>query len=196
MGAPGDAAIEFFMKVSGVSDHASLIWSNGDDATAANRFNIFWNASFTGVPGSESWLEGDWADAAGEMPNVGAPDDHSFHEIPVDAWHHVAITRHDATGVPNLCPGYGKRGHCFEWNWWVDGAVVDAQTSIVTENVLPTSRRWLVCGPLASGTDRRGTAERSGTRVGSTARSGRRARFSHQLGMCRLWRVPACRLRW
>src|SRR5687767_848251 len=49
-GAEGDATLEWFMKLPNPQNHSAIFWTNADNNADADRFNIFWNASFTGAP--------------------------------------------------------------------------------------------------------------------------------------------------
>merc|ERR1711964_869678 len=49
-------------------------------------------------------------------------------------------------GDANFCPGAGNGGQCNEWNWYKNGVLIEAQGGIVTENLLPEAKTWLLCG--------------------------------------------------
>src|SRR6266545_3119279 len=134
-GAEGDATLEWFMKVPTPAGHSAIFWTNGDDNSDANRFNIFWNASFTGVRDSDRFVEADWRDASGAINNVGGPGYVSDHPLSLGEWHHLDIVR------TALDAG------SFRWDWYIDGRKNDTQTHTTTPPPDPPSAlSWLICG--------------------------------------------------
>ena len=133
-GGSDDATVEFFMLVPQPHPHSSFIWSTAEDNADANRFNMFFNASFTGIPGSEEYVEGDYREPGGALAQIGAPNHDSLLPITTGEWHHFVIIR---TGL-----GDGS----WEWTWYVDGELSETQSGAVTFNLLPTATSWWICG--------------------------------------------------
>ncbi len=131
-GAEGDATLEWFMKLPAGQPHSSIFWTNSDDGADSNRFNIFWNASFTGAAGSDTFVSGDYKDPAGAGPQAISPHDNGL-PIVVGAWHHFAIVRTE------------QEDGSYLWTWFVDG-VESAGHSAVTSLDLPNATSWSICG--------------------------------------------------
>ena len=130
-GAAGDATTEWFIKVPFASSHASMIWSNGDDDSDANRFNISHDLSCCGLPAD--FAAGDYRDRGGRLGGIGSSTHRSRRPIPYDEWVHIAITRTDF--------GDGSWG----WEWYYNGEHNPVQ-SAVTVTALPTAQSWLIAG--------------------------------------------------
>ena len=133
-GAEGaDATLEWYMKVPAPAAHSPIFWTRGEDAADGNRFNIFWNASFTGAPGSDTFVDGDYRDPAGAAHIMGGPGHNNGSPTSIDEWHHFAIVRSDS--------GDGS----LKWDWYIDGTLSAGHNSI-TGGELPTSTSWLIAG--------------------------------------------------
>ena len=136
-GAAGDATLEWFFKLPAPHEHASIFWTNADDdASNANRFNIFWNSSFTGAPSSEIFVAGDVTNEDASASQVVAQFNNGV-PLVVGVWHHVAIVRE----------ANGNGGH--DWTWYVDG-LVSAGHSATTTLDLPTATTWYLSGRQSS----------------------------------------------
>jgi hypothetical protein len=132
-GAAGDATFEWFMKIPISHEHAPMFWTRGEDNADTNRFNLFWNAGFTGATDSERFIDGDFRDPSGAAHNVGGPGYNGGDPLTINEWHHVAIVRHDLGGG------------AFQWDWYIDG-VLSAGHTAVTTDPMPTSLSWLIAG--------------------------------------------------
>jgi hypothetical protein len=135
-GAVGGATLEWYMKVPDPDDHSAIFWSNSgtDDS---NRFNIFWNASFTGVPNSDRTISGDYRDSTSAIDDIG--NHSSGVALSLDEWHHIAIVRTDDT--PN-----NTTDSDFTWNWYIDGALSPSMTETSTVPLPTSNNGWLIAG--------------------------------------------------
>ncbi len=131
-GSPGDATLEWFMKVPAPTGHSAMFWTNGGPADA-NRFNLFWNASFTGAPDSDRFVDGGFRDPTGAAHNVGGPGYNSGTPVSLDEWHHFAIVRRDL--------GDGT----VAWDWYIDGVLSAGHNAITTDD-MPLALDWLIAG--------------------------------------------------
>jgi hypothetical protein len=149
-GTDGGATLEWYMKVpndaspdiAGPNTHTSIFWTNGIGGSDADRYNIFWDASFTGAPDSDRFVSGDFRSTAsgGGATSISTPDHNTGVPLTEDQWHHVAIVRTDNT------PG-DKTDFDFSWDWYFDGVVSPSQHA--TTNVpLPTQDifGWTIAG--------------------------------------------------
>ena len=148
-GQDGDATLEWFMKIpndfspdiAGPNGHTSIFWTNGTGADS-NRYNIFWDAHWTGAPDSDRFVSGDFRSdlTGGGTTNITAPGHNTGLPIEEDVWNHFAITRTDNT--PD-----NKGDFNFTWNWFVNGVKNDAQTATST-GPTPTdvSSGWTIAG--------------------------------------------------
>jgi len=135
-GASGSATLEWFMKVPVADEHSAVFWTNtgGSDS---NRFNIFWNASFTGVGGSDRSVSGDFQTAA--SGHVSVANHSNGNGVSLNEWHHFAIVRIDNTPA-NVSDAN------FTWQWYIDGQLSPSHT-VTTTAALPTSNSgWLIAG--------------------------------------------------
>lgn len=129
--ASGDRTVEWYMKMPQTDGHNGLLWTNDDDSSDENRFNIFWGASFTDIPNTVS---GDFRGPGGVGPfpistHTGAPT------LPIGEWFHVAIVRTEV--------GDGS----MSWQWYFDGDERPQQAAVTgSDAVLPTAGSWLLAG--------------------------------------------------
>jgi len=93
-GGTGDATFECFFKKPGGQDHTAIFWTNGDNGADADRFNLFWNASFTGAPGSDRFISSDYRAPDGSGPNAIANHNTGL-PVTLSVWNHLAIVRTD-----------------------------------------------------------------------------------------------------
>jgi len=129
-----DATFEWFMKVPAATGHSPIFWTRAEDNADANRFNLFWNAVFTGAPDSDRFVDGDYRDPTGAAHIIGGPGHNNGTAISLDEWHHFAIVRADANEDGTL-----------EWNWYIDGELSAGHNSL-TSGQLPDSMSWLIAG--------------------------------------------------
>ena len=137
-GAEGDATLEWFQKIPAEGQtHTSIFWTRENTLPDANRFNIYYNASFTNLPGSEDFINGDQRDPDGLIGDIGgAPN--AF-ELPRNVWYSVHITR------ALVDPGDNGTNPSYEWNWYYNGIHHPAQTA-TTNLIQPTSVFWQISG--------------------------------------------------
>jgi hypothetical protein len=131
VGAAGDTTVEYFMNVPAPHTHASWMWTNADDARDANRFNLFFNASFTGVGGSENFIGGDWRDDGGALTSNSIHD--AGPELEIGVWNHIAMVRIEGGGE-------------FEWKWYINGEEAVGMGTFTVDGPLPLAETWLICG--------------------------------------------------
>jgi hypothetical protein len=135
-GVAGDATLEWYMKVPAADNHSAIFWSNtGPDD--ANRFNIFWNAEFTGQPNSDRSISGDFHTNANGHSDIG----NHANGVPLalNQWHHVAIVRVDNT--PSN-PGDAN----FTWQWYLNGQLSPGHTKTTTTPLPTANNGWLIAG--------------------------------------------------
>lgn len=147
-GADGGATLEWYMKVpndsspdiAGPNGHTSIFWTNGLGQDS-DRFNIFWDASFTGAPDSDRFISGDWRAPGSAGPHDIAANGHNNgNPLSEDAWHHIAIVRSDNS--PANTSDYN-----FTWNWYIDGVLSPNHTKTTTAPTpLPDFVGWTLAG--------------------------------------------------
>jgi hypothetical protein len=125
------------MKIPEPHDHAAIFWTRGEDGADTNRFNIFWNASFTGAPDSDRFIDGDYRDPTSAAHNIGGPGYNGGDPLSIGEWHHVAIVRTELGGGS------------FQWDWYIDGVLSPGHTT-TTSDPMPTSLSWLIAGRAGS----------------------------------------------
>jgi hypothetical protein len=147
-GPDGGATLEWYMKVpndnspdiTGPNGHTSIFWTNGLGQDS-DRFNIFWDANFTGAPDSDRFISGDWRAPGSAGPhNIAGGGHNNGNPLSEDAWHHVAIVRKDDT------PG-NTTDYSFTWNWYIDGVLSPNHTTSTTAPApLPDFVGWTIAG--------------------------------------------------
>ena len=138
IGGADDATVEFFMNIPAPHGHAAYFWTIAENDGDANRFNMFYNASFTGIAGSDEYVEGDYREPGGSIALIGAPNHNTQRPITKGEWHHFAIVRR------------GAGDDSWEWAWYVDGALSETQSGALTFQALPTATTWWICGRQSS----------------------------------------------
>ena len=137
----GGATLEWMIKVPAEEEipngHTAMIWSNGGGGDA-DRFNIFWDASFTAAPDSERFISGDFRAPGGVGPHDIGEHNNGF-PLEEGEWHHVAIVRSDNT------PGNADDSD-FTWNWYIDGELSSNHTKSTTSPTPLEDLGWLIAG--------------------------------------------------
>lgn len=147
-GADGGATLEWYMKVpndlspdiAGPNGHTSIFWTNGLGQDS-DRFNIFWDANFTGAPDSDRFISGDWRAPGPSGPfNIAGGGHNNGNPLTEDEWHHVAIVRNDDT------PG-DSNDYAFTWEWYIDGVLSPNHTvSTTAPTPSPDFVGWTIAG--------------------------------------------------
>jgi hypothetical protein len=147
-GPDGGATLEWYMKVpndnspdiNGPNGHTSIFWTNGLGQDS-DRFNIFWDANFTGAPDSDRFISGDWRAPGSAGPHNIAGNGHdNGNPLTEDEWHHVAIVRRDDTPA-------NMADYAFTWNWYIDGVLSPNHTTSTTAPApLPDFLGWTIAG--------------------------------------------------
>jgi hypothetical protein len=141
-GAEGDATLEWFQKVPGPHLHTSIFWTRENTNPDANRFNIYYNANFTNIDGSDDFVNGDQRDPTGQIGDIGVAS--GGIALPHGFWYSMHITRtllaggNGGANGPAVPPTY-------EWNWYINGLHNPNQT-IVTNLIQPTTVFWQISG--------------------------------------------------
>lgn len=136
MKVPNDSSPD----IVGPNGHTSIFWTNGLGQDS-DRFNIFWDANFTGAPDSDRFVSGDWrAPGAAGPHNIAGNGHNNGMPLTEDAWHHIAIVRVDNT--PANTTDYN-----FTWNWYLDGVLSPNHTiSTTAPTPLPDFVGWTIAG--------------------------------------------------
>jgi len=132
-GNTGDATFECFFKKPAGQDHSAIFWTNGDNGANTNRFNLFWNASFTGAPDSDRFISADYLGPNGAGTTIVQGGHNTGNPVELGLWHHLAIVRTDN--------GDGT----FNWQWYFNGTASGGHTA-TTEPALPTAMAWEIGG--------------------------------------------------
>ena len=129
--APGDVTLEWYINVPEPGNHSSMWWSNDDDQSDANRFNITHDLTCCGLPAD--YMTGDYRDAGGQLADIGAPGHNSGVSIQFGRWNHLAIIRTDN--------GDGT----WSWTWYYNQEHNPIQDAF-TDLQLPNAQTWLIDG--------------------------------------------------
>lgn len=140
-GESGGATLEWMMKVPEEEEipngHSAMFWSNADGGDA-DRFNLFWDASFTGGADSDRFVSGDFRSPGSTGPfDIG--EHNNGNALEEGEWHHIAIVRNDNT--PEDSDDFD-----FTWDWYIDGELSASHTKSTSSATPLEEQGWRIGG--------------------------------------------------